>query len=253
MDWRQPRSHYPPFRTKFDVQPLSTLKGARRLYDSARSGTKIGVLNFASATSPGGGFLNGARAQEESIARSSSLYVSLTTDAARPFYALHAGRGEHNGFYTHAMIYSPEVHLFRDDDGTWLDAIPVDIVTSPAVNAGKLRRRYLPTSGLEWKIEDAMRERMARILALFEMKGATSLVLGSFGTGVFQNDVGVVARIWRDLLRNRGARFRSAFKEVTFCIPDAQTKGVFEAALFSRGGGRGPYVPVRGGDGVGVS
>jgi uncharacterized protein (TIGR02452 family) len=197
------------------------------------------VLNFASATSPGGGFLKGTRTQEASIARSSSLYASLTTDAAQPFYALHAGQSENYGFYTHAMIYSPEVHLFRDDDGGWLEPIPVDIVTSPAVNAGEVRRFYPHRGGLEKKIEDAMHERMGRILALFEMKGATSLVLGSFGTGTFQNDVDVVARIWRDLLINPDARFRSAFRVVVFCILDAQTKGVFEAALYSRGGVRG--------------
>jgi uncharacterized protein (TIGR02452 family) len=235
------------------VLAQSTLQGARHLHGLVQPQSKIGVLNFASATSPGGGFLNGARAQEESIARSSSLYASLTTDAARPFYALHAGRDEHYGFYTHAMIYSPEVHLFRDDDGGWLEPIPVDIVTSPAVNAGKVRKRYPHRDGgLEKKIEDAMRERMGRILALFEMRGATSLVLGSFGTGVFQNDVGVVARIWRDLLIKRDARFRTTFREVVFCIPDARTRGVFEAALFSGGGGRGPYVPGHGGGGDGV-
>jgi uncharacterized protein (TIGR02452 family) len=211
------------------------------LHSVAQPGLKIGVLNFASATSPGGGFLNGARTQEASITRSSSLYTSLTTDAARPFYALHAGRNENYGFYTHMMIYSPEVHIFRDDDGGWLEPIPVDIVTSPAVNAGKVRRLYPNKGGLEKKIKVTMRERMGRILALFERKGATSLVLGSFGTGVFQNDVGVVARIWRDLLIKRDARFRSAFREVVFCISDAQTKEVFEAALFSGGGGRGSW------------
>ena len=229
-----------------------TLQGARYLHGLAQPGSKIGVLNFASATKPGGGFLNGARAQEESIARSSSLYVSLTTDAARPFYTLHTGRSENYGFYTHAMIYSPMVYLFRDDDGTWLEPIPVDIVTSPPVNAGKVRRLYPHRDGLERKIEDAMYERMGRILALFEMKGATSLVLGSFGTGVFQNDVGMVARIWRDLLIKRDARYRTTFREVVFCIPDARTRGVFEAALFPGGGRRGSYVPVFGGGGDGV-
>jgi len=139
------------------------------------------------------------------------------------------------------MIYSPEVHIFRDDDGSWIDSIPVDIVTSPAVNAGEVRKLYPHRNGgLERKIEDAMCERMGRILALFEKKGATSLVLGSFGTGVLQNDVGVVARIWRDLLINREARFRSAFREVVFCIMDARTRGMFEASLFSRGYSHGP-------------
>ena len=79
----------------------------------------------------------------------------------------------------------------------------MDIITSPVVNAGKVRRHYPHRDGLERKIEDAMREHMSCILTLFEMKGATSLVLGSFGMGVFQNDVGMVARIWRDLLINR--------------------------------------------------
>jgi len=206
------------------------------------------VLNFASATNPGGGFLNGDVAQEGSIARSSSLYVSLTTDTARPFYALHAGRGENDGFYTHAMIYSPQVHIFRDDDGSWLEPLPVDVVTSPAVNAGKVRRRALfPGKRLEEKIEDAMYERMGRILALFELKGATSLVLGSFGTGMFRNDVEMVARIWRHLLWSRDARFKSSFREVVFCIPDAQKRAVFEA-VWEGGRGRGP--PDGGGDGV---
>ena len=62
--------------------------------------------------------------------------------AARPFYALHAGRSENYGFYTHAMIYSPEVQLFRDDDGDWLEPIPVDIVTSPGAPRGAANGNY---------------------------------------------------------------------------------------------------------------
>ena len=43
--------------------------------------------------------------------------------------------------------------------------------------------------------------------------------------------------LW-DLLINRSGRFWTAFWEVVFCISDAQTRGVFKAALYSCGNGR---------------
>ena len=79
-----------------------------------------------------------------------------------------------------------------------------------------------------------MYERMGCIPALFELEGATNLVLGSFGMGRSKNDAEVVERIWSDLLMSNDARFGSSFTEVAFCIPDAQTRGVFEHALVSR-------------------
>jgi hypothetical protein len=39
--------------------------------------------------------------------------------------------------------------------------------------------------GLEARIEEVMRERMARVLCLFRVRGLRYLVLGSFGTGAF--------------------------------------------------------------------
>lgn len=228
VNWRSKR------RTKLSAQPaeinilpMSTLKGARFLY-SQHPHRRIGILNFASATKPGGGFISGARAQEESIARSSTLYVSLITPAARPFYRLHAN-DEMGGFYTHSMIYSPSVHLLRDDNGDWLSPLKVDVLTSPAVNAGDVRRNNTRNSpaDVEAVIRDVMRERMGRILALFERKGARQLVLGSFGTGVFQNDVHAMAKLWHDLLRAPGAPFAYSFDHVVFAIPDFTTQQKF--------------------------
>ena len=56
--------------TNIEVTNETTLSAASRF---VREGMKTVVLNFASATSPGGGFLSGARAQEEYLARSSCL------------------------------------------------------------------------------------------------------------------------------------------------------------------------------------
>jgi uncharacterized protein (TIGR02452 family) len=177
--------------TEVSILEMSTMGGARLLSSTlALQGLtdKIGILNFASAKSPGGGFINGAQAQEESLARSSTLYPSLMTTTGQQFYDLHRidPRG---GYYTHAMIYSPGVVFFRDDDGGWTQPLEADVLVSAAVNAGVVRNSlhgYVAGRSEEARIEAAMRERMARVLFLFSQRGVKNVVLGSFGTGVFR-------------------------------------------------------------------
>ena len=208
------------------ILKMSTLQGAHFLSQKCPA-SKVGVLNFASATKPGGGFKNGASAQEESIARSSTLHLSLQSRQATPFYELHV-RDNKGGFYSHAMIYSPSVAIFRNDNGDWLCPYQVDIVTSPAVNAGLVRKlKYGRWPVTERRILSVMRERMGRILALFERSGVRNLVLGSFGTGVFQNDISSLAKIWGELLGAPGARFANSFDQVVFAIPDSYTRRKF--------------------------
>ncbi|KAF8800268.1 hypothetical protein BYT27DRAFT_7175619 [Phlegmacium glaucopus] len=222
--------HRHPSETQVRIMKMSTLQGAHFLSESCPA-SKIGVLNFASATQPGGGFINGGGAQEGSIARSSTLYLSLKTPQAKPFYELH-DKDRNGGYYSNAMIYSPSIAIFRDDDGNWLRPYYVDVVTSPAVNAGLVRKlRYDGESGTEDKILSVMRERMGRILALFEQRGTRNLVLGSFGTGVCQNDIVSLAKIWGELLAAPDARFRHSFDQVVFTIPDGYTLRKFEAGF----------------------
>ncbi|KJA27583.1 hypothetical protein HYPSUDRAFT_115556, partial [Hypholoma sublateritium FD-334 SS-4] len=229
VNWRSStRKRHNAVPVEINILPLTTLQAAQSLYSHHRN-LRIGILNFASATTPGGGFLNGAQAQEESIARSSTLYVSLTTSTARPFYALHA-RDEKAGFYTHSMIYSPAIYILRDDNGEWTrNFTKVDVLTCAAVNAGDVRKYTLRQNpaDAEYDIRLVMKERMGRILALFERKGARQLVLGSFGTGVFQNDVQSMAQLWRELLYAPGAPFAHSFDHVAFAIPDQETRRKF--------------------------
>ncbi|KAI6029236.1 hypothetical protein BKA83DRAFT_683359 [Pisolithus microcarpus] len=224
------------------VIEASTLEGARLLHDSIPSRSTVALLNFASATKPGGGFLNGSQAQEESIARSSTLYPSLMTDAAQQFYKLHH-EDRKGGFYHHAMIYSPGVVILRSDAGDWVSPFEVDVLTCAAVNAGDVRSKnekstnQVDSQKLEKQIEAAMRERMARILCLFEQQGAKNLVLGSFGTGVFRNDVEVVAKLWAALLTESEARYKSSFDRVVFAILGSGTYRTFKRVFENGSGG----------------
>ncbi|KJA28713.1 hypothetical protein HYPSUDRAFT_33047 [Hypholoma sublateritium FD-334 SS-4] len=214
------------------VSECSVLAGTRALKEKLDSiegleEKRVGVLNFASAKNPGGGFMTGAQAQEESIARSSTIYPSLMTLTAQQFYVSHR-KDPKKGYYSHAMIYSPDVVFFRADNGDWLSPMGADIVTSAACNAGVIRR-YLreDDSTDESDLDAAMKERMGRILYLFERHGVRNLVLGSFGTGVFRNRVELVAEIWKELLVGEGARFRGSFDRILFAILGSSTFKVF--------------------------
>src|SRR5262249_39216847 len=120
--------------TRIEVVNASTLDVARGL---AAEGHRVAALNFASAKNPGGGLLSGSQAQEESLARASGLYAMLLGD---PMYDHHRSLGD--PMYTTWVIYSPDVPVFRLDDGSLLDEpYHCSFLTSPAVNVGALRHR----------------------------------------------------------------------------------------------------------------
>jgi len=166
--------------------------------------------------------------KEESIARSSTIFPSLLSQECGKFYRSHTSDPK-KGYYSHAMIYSPRVLLMRSDNGDWLSPVEVEVVTSCAVNAGVVRR-YLRKRGSEDEsdLDAAMKERMARILYLFEKQGVRNLVLGSFGTGVLRNRVELVANIWKELLVGRDARFKHSFDRVEFSILGNATYDAFK-------------------------
>ncbi|MHB1909830.1 MAG: TIGR02452 family protein [Nitrososphaerales archaeon] len=175
----------------------TTLTAARRLH---REGSeKIGVLNFASAKHPGGGFLKGSTAQEESLCYRSVLYKSLYS--ANRYYE--TNKDDTTGFYSDWMIYSKDVPVFRDEELQEIEPYQVSILTCPAVNAKHVRDNFARKHGLRQtneRIGNVMQQRMERILQAFAHHGCETLVLGAFGCGVFKNDPEQVAYIFDRLL-----------------------------------------------------
>jgi uncharacterized protein (TIGR02452 family) len=169
-------------------------------------------LNFASAKKPGGGFLNGAQAQEECLARASGLYPTLVTQM--DYY--NVNKACSTSLHTNHAIYSPQVPVFRDDHDVLLPTpFTVSVVTSPAVNAGAVCKNEPQRVAL---IEETMRHRIASVLAIARKHGHRALVLGAWGCGVFRNNPFDMAQWFRDALT--APEFNGAFDHVVFAVLD---------------------------------
>ncbi|MFI6097770.1 TIGR02452 family protein [Lentzea sp. NPDC051213] len=200
---------------RIDVTNESTLEATRRL------GGDVACLVFASARNPGGGFLNGAQAQEESVARASALYPSLR--AAGDFYAHHRAHADLT--YTDRVIYSPGVPVFKDDKGAVLpEPYEVSFLTAAAPNRAAIMRNQPERAG---GIEAALLKRAVRVLHVAASHGHRRLVLGAWGCGVFGNEPAVVADVFHSALRDN--RF---FDHVVFAVLDRQ-KGTPALAAFA--------------------
>lgn len=192
------------------VYSATTLAAASRL---TQRYNRVGILNFASARNPGGGFLGGSQAQEESLARSSGLYPCLTQFAE--MYAYNS-RADSTALYSDYLIYSPAVPVLRSDDGQWL-ARPqlLTVITAPAVNAGALARN---SPELLPQLVPTMQRRLRLVLAVATRHGLEALVLGAWGCGVFANDPVLVAQLFAEALAEPA--IRSRFRRIDFAIFD---------------------------------
>ncbi|EDQ99628.1 uncharacterized protein LACBIDRAFT_316244 [Laccaria bicolor S238N-H82] len=224
LDWK---SSLPPIRplffggTRIEVLHASAIAGARHLQRRVQSHENIGVLNSASPTMPGGDFLDGGNTHEASLCRSSTLYGSLNSSSSKPFYNDHSSSIP---YHSNALIFSPNVVLFRNDKDVSEHPLEIDVVSCSPVNA-ELVRSGAPNAAaalINTKIKQRMRDRMGRILALFERRGVKHVVLGAFGVGACKNDIEMIAELWADFFSVSRGRFSFSFQQVIFAIPKQQ-------------------------------
>ncbi|MCW8877005.1 MAG: TIGR02452 family protein [Kangiellaceae bacterium] len=195
--------------TRYLVENCTTFTGVKKLLEYT---DRVICLNFASSKNPGGGFLGGSQAQEESLARGSALYPCLTKHMEMYL----RNRQENRLLYSHDMIYAKNIPVFRDDNDKLLDKpYKASIITSAAVNAGVVLRKKPEAQS---QIDTEMKNRARLVLSLAVSKGYKDIVLGAWGCGVFKNTPSNIAKTFYELLKHEG--FDRAFESVFFAVLD---------------------------------
>ena len=193
--------------TVFEVDRNTTLNSVRRLLETGNN--NIVYLNFASAKNPGGGFLGGSQAQEESIARSTGLHPCLEKEME--YYEVN--RKTKSCFYTDYMIYSPDVPIIKNEDGELLNKIALaSVITAPAVNTGAVIKQEPERVN---EIEVVMKRRIEKVLSIALEHNHDTIVLGAWGCGVFKNDPNDISKYFKDVINSK---FKNEFKKVVFAI-----------------------------------
>lgn len=209
---------------------------AAREYDGSG---KICVLNFASATTPGGGVTKGSSAQEECLCRCSTLYNSLNEQVCwDKFYNPH--RNGLDALHNDDIIYTPNVTIIKSDDYHLLediDRVTVDVLTCAAPNLKENpNNAYNAESSGKIEISDEDLytlhcKRAKKIMEVAASKNVDIIILGAFGCGAFRNDPKIVAKAYKDAIKD----FKHTFKVIEFavyCRPGDDTNyRVFEEVL----------------------
>ena len=173
------------------------------------------VLNFANPVNIGGGVYKGARAQEEDLCRRSSLLRSLETPHSLRYYSYNRKLHTHMG--SDAMIFSPEVEIFRDEQGELMNETFIVAVLTCAAP--------MISYGLEGMSEAEYREmfynRIVGVLKCAAYFGYEDLVLGAWGCGAFGNDAAIVSDLFYRALKELdwdGHTANDLFKRIVFAV-----------------------------------
>lgn len=175
-----------------------------------KTGGKVTLLNFASYKNPGGRFLDGSSAQEESICHRSILYNILSSEKLKEYYEwnnLHKNKG----LYKNRALYTPDI-IFDN-------AYKIDVITCAAPNFNAASR-YMNV--IKEDNSKVLKDRIEFLLNVVSEFNTDTLILGAWGCGVFGQNPAEVARLFKEALNTH------KFKKVIFAIIDNETFEIFK-------------------------
>ena len=123
-------------------------------------------------------------------------------------------RREGHNRYSDAMIYSPDVPVFRDDEH---ELLPKPYLASFITSAAPLTKHLHPEELT--LVADILRKRIWKILTVAQAHGHDSLVLGAWGCGAFGNDGNQVGYQYLFNSKNNSLEevFEKIFEKLIYC------------------------------------
>ena len=182
-DFSEILTNQPPSETNIQVVNSDSVSA---LTEWCKVG-KTAVLNMASHKRPGGGVINGARAQEECLFRCSNLGHVISSD----FYPLQDNE----------LLWTKDAIFFKDVNYGYMKDIQVDVVTIAAINLNGLGKfQKIP------HYEELTKDKIRLMLSMAVKNNIDNIILGAWGCGVFGNKPDKMAKMFKDVL-DEGYKF----------------------------------------------
>ena len=225
-------------------KPARIIVSKKRTLEAAAAYAEkqVCILNFASATNPGGGVTKGSSAQEEAICRCSTLYPNLKEPWVwNKFYG--PNRRQQDPLHKDDCIYTPGVLVFKSDtsypkllpEKNWYS---VNVLTCAAPNLRKNPSNGMNSGDGNTAVNISRKDlqvlhekRMRRVLEIAAAKGNEVVILGAFGCGAFCNPPLTVAQAMRAAVQEYRMKFET-IEFAIYCSPrDDENYRVFQSVL----------------------
>jgi uncharacterized protein (TIGR02452 family) len=171
-------------------------------------------LNMASYKQPGGGYLNGAGAQEENIFRRSCMYLCLDGANRKNFYPIPL----------YSLVLTSKCVIIKDTEESKYALLPepklIDIILVAAVKAQKSDYVY-DKDDYPWLSASAAQTMYNKIDLIFKtaiINKNDSVVLSAFGCGAYSCPPYHVSKIFNKCIQDNN--YQKYFSYIVFAILD---------------------------------
>ncbi len=203
--------------TEVALLPTDSISAGKQLIDE---GYNPVVLNFASRRNAGGGVINGARAQEESLFRCTNLFRSLYQ--FMPYaeqYGVEKNRRQYPLDVRFGGVYTPYATVFREsknNDYTLLShPFKLSFIAVAAINRHDPDGKRKPLTDEEVALTLS---KMRTIFRIGLLHGHDALALGAFGCGAFSNPPRQIAQLFQQVMGE--PEFKNKYRKIVFPVID---------------------------------